>query len=79
MCLNVAPNQIALYIYTCFSFSWILNQNVPEQDAKRNLIPHLRALLSSRASSAAIALRAELRLARHYGGIKKNIQNFNQL
>jgi hypothetical protein len=47
------------------SFSLILNQNVPEQVAKRNLVPPLRALQSARASSAAFALSAELRLARH--------------
>ena len=65
MCLNVALNQIALYIYTIINFSWMLNQNVPEQYAKRNLVPPLRALLAARASSAAITLSAELRLARH--------------
>lgn len=34
--------------------------------AKRNLVPPLRALQSDRASSAAFALSAELRLAQHY-------------
>ena len=48
------------------SFSWIFNQNVPEQNAKNNLIPPLRALQSARASSAAFALSAELRLALRY-------------
>jgi len=37
---------------------------VPEQVAKRNLVLPLRALQSARASSAAFALSAELRLAR---------------
>ncbi len=36
------------------------------QVAKRNLVPPLRAFQSVRASSAAFALSAELRLARHY-------------
>jgi len=48
-----------------YSFNWGSSQNVPEQVAKRNLIPHLRALQSARASSAAFALCAELRLAPH--------------
>jgi len=61
------------FIFThIFSFSWILNQNVPEQVAKRNLVPPLRALQSARASSAAFALSAELRLARRYGQVKKH-------
>ena len=42
----------------------MLNQNVPEQDVKHNLIPPLRALHAARASSTAIALSAGLRLAR---------------
>jgi len=36
---------------------------MPEQVAKRNLVPPLRALQSARASPAAFALSAELRLA----------------
>ena len=38
-------------------------KNVPEQGVKRNLALPLRALQSARASSAASALSAELRLA----------------
>ena len=43
-----------------------IEQNATEQNVKRNLDPPLRALQSARASSAAFALRTELRLARHY-------------
>jgi hypothetical protein len=41
-----------------------LREHVPEHIAKRNLDPPLRAFQSARASSAAFALSAELRLAR---------------
>ena len=64
MCLNAALNQIAIKNRILCSFSWASSQNVPEQVAKRNLVPHLWALQSARASSAAFALSAELRLAR---------------
>ena len=43
-----------------------IEQNATEQDVKRNLDPPLRALQSTRASSADSALSSELRLARHY-------------
>ncbi len=46
---------------------------MPEQDAKRNLVSSLRALQSARASSAAFALSAELRLARRYWLFRTNM------
>ena len=43
MCLNAALNQIAIKNRILCSFSWASSQNVPEQVAKRNLVPVLRA------------------------------------
>ena len=46
---------------------------MPEQVAKRNLVPPLRALQSARTSPAAFALSAELRLARRWASCLKKI------
>jgi len=52
-----------------------IEQNATEQNAKHNLDPPLRALQSARASSAAFALRTELRLARHSVALRKTTKN----
>ncbi len=57
-------------------FSWILNQNVPEHVAKRYLVPPLRAIQSARASLAAFAFSAELRLARHWRSLEQDQYKF---
>ena len=61
-----------------YSFNWASSQNVPEQVAKRNLVPHLRALQSARASSAAFALCAELRLAPHWRSLLEDFPMFSE-
>jgi len=48
---------------------------MPEQVAKSNLDPPLRALLPCRASSHAIALSAELRLARRYAQGEETVES----
>jgi hypothetical protein len=53
-----------------------IEQNATEQNAKRNLDPPLRALQSARASSAAYALSAELRLASHCAAC--SMRNYKQ-
>jgi hypothetical protein len=53
------------------SFSWILNQNVPEQ-ALNAIGTALVALQSARASSAAFASRTELRLEKGQSFITGN-------
>jgi len=52
---------------------------VPEQGAKRNLVPPLRALQSARASPAAFALSAELRLARRWAQAQGRLQKINKV
>jgi hypothetical protein len=80
MCPNETLYQIAFHPAGNFPDFTVTysnqTENVPEHDVKRNwlrraplrsgLDPPLRALQSARASSAAFALSAELRLAPHW-------------
>ena len=42
MCFNAELNQIDYEEYKTYSFIWVSNQNVLQQNAKRNLVPVLK-------------------------------------
>jgi hypothetical protein len=42
MCFNAELNQIANEKFKTYSFTWVSNQNVPQQNAKSNLEPDLK-------------------------------------
>ena len=80
MCLNAALNQIAMDALPIARNSYLNVANTCQNMvAKRNLIPPLRALQSVRASSAAFALSAELRLARRYQQAEEKRQRQRQI